>query len=97
SSILVFWGGSTSSVAEIEKQPDVMWGHFKNGIGSYGRVIFRANKKTILHYHKAYNQPGIDAPLPPIDHDGINDAYLEKGSTIHYYYRKKWLGLHGAD
>ncbi len=97
SSILVFWGGSTTSVAEIEKQPDVMWSHFKDGVGDYGRAIFSADKTTILRYHKDYHQPGIDPPLPPIDHDGIEDAYLEKASMIHYYYRGKWLALHGAD
>jgi hypothetical protein len=97
SSIVIYWGGSTTSVSEIEKGPDVKWSYFTGGFGDYGRAIFRANKKTILHYHKEYYQPGIDPPLPPIDHDGIEDAYLEKASTIHYYYRKKWLGLHGSD
>src|SRR5262245_3558757 len=97
SSIVVYWGGSTTSVAEIEKRPDVIWSHFKGGVGDYGRAIFRAEKKTILSYHKEYHQPGLDPPLPPISHDGIEDAYLEKASTIHYYYRRKWLGLHGAD
>jgi hypothetical protein len=55
------------------------------------------HRRTILHYHKAYNQPGIDPPLPPINHDGINDGIMEKASTIYYYHRGKWLGLHGAD
>jgi hypothetical protein len=97
SSILIYWGGSTTSVAEIEKRPDVVWSHFKGGVGGYGRAIFRADKKTILRYDKEYHQPGLDLLLPPINHDGIEDAYLEKASTIHYYYRRKWLGLHGAD
>jgi len=97
SSIFIYWGGSTTSVAEIEKQPDVVWSHFKDGVGDYGRAIFRADKKTILRYDKEYHQPDIDPLLPPIDHDGIMDAYLEKASTIHYYYRRKWLMLHGAD
>jgi hypothetical protein len=97
SSILVFRRGSTTSVAEIEKQPVALWGYFMNGVGNYARVIYRANRRTILQYHKAYNQPGIDLPLPPINHDGINDRIMEKASTIYYYHRGKWLGLHGAD
>jgi hypothetical protein len=34
---------------------------------------------------------------PPIDHLGIDDAFLEKASVVHYYYQGKWLQLTGAD
>ncbi len=28
-----------------------------------------------------------------IDHDGINDAFVEKASTIKYWYDGKWLDV----
>ena len=33
----------------------------------------------------------------PLDHDGINDAFLEKASAIHYLHRGKWTLLRGMD
>jgi hypothetical protein len=46
----------------------------------------------LKHYHE------YGGPQPPgIDHEGINDAYVEKGSAVHYYYLGKWLELQGAD
>jgi hypothetical protein len=32
-----------------------------------------------------------------IDHQGINDYFVDKGSTVHYFYRGKWLQLIGSD
>jgi hypothetical protein len=34
---------------------------------------------------------------PPMNHQGIDDAFLEKASVTYYYYRGKWLQLTGAD
>ena len=34
---------------------------------------------------------------PPIDHQGINDAFLEKASSVHYFHEGKWLRLTDAD
>lgn len=40
------------------------------------------------------NRQGV---LPPkIEHQGIDDAFLEKGSEIYYYDQRKWLKLPGA-
>jgi len=36
------------------------------------------------------------APLP-IDHQGIDDPFQEKASSVHYYHAGKWLRLAGAD
>jgi hypothetical protein len=32
-----------------------------------------------------------------MNHQGIDDAFLEKASVTYYYYRGKWLQLTGAD
>jgi hypothetical protein len=34
---------------------------------------------------------------PPIDHQGIDDAFAGKASVVLYFYRGKWLELTGAD
>ena len=37
------------------------------------------------------------AVLPPIDQDGINDAFVEKASSVKYWQQGKWRDLQGAD
>jgi hypothetical protein len=59
----------------------------------YSREITAAGRDFILRHYRAY---GGAAP-PPIDHQGIDDAFLEKASTTWYFYRGKWLPLQGAD
>ena len=34
---------------------------------------------------------------PPIDHQGINDAFLGKASVIEYFLKGKWLEFPGDD
>ena len=34
---------------------------------------------------------------PPIDHQGINYAFIEKASVVLYWYEGQWLCLQGAD
>jgi hypothetical protein len=46
-----------------------------------------------MRHYRAYGGP----EPPPIDHHGIDDAFLEKGSITWYFYRGKWLQLTGAD
>ena len=95
SSILVFWGGSVREVSAIAPSPDIRFLQTIDGRGSIGfsRAIGAVGRDYILkHYHE------YGGPKPPsIDHQGINDAYVEKGSVVHYYYRGKWLELQGAD
>jgi hypothetical protein len=95
SSIFVFWGGSVRKVSAIAASPDIRFLQTIDGGGSIGfsRAIGAVGRHYILkHYHE------YGGPKPPsIDHQGINDAYVEKGSVVHYYYRGKWLELHGAD
>jgi hypothetical protein len=86
STILVFWNGSTKSVAEIgaERESD------EDG---FHKLIEVADKNYILDHYYAY---GGKKP-PQIRHQGINDIYVEKASEVHYFYRKRWLQLQGAD
>jgi hypothetical protein len=63
-----------------------------NQIG-YSRQIIAAGRDFIMRHYRAYGGP---AP-PPIDHHGIDDAFLGKASITWYFYQGKWLQLAGAD
>lgn len=95
SSILVFWNGSTKSVAEIARSDDKDFLQTIDGVGNIGfsRAIGIVDKDFILEH---YEECGGRKP-PQIQHQGINDAFVEKASVVHYLYRKRWLELQGAD
>jgi hypothetical protein len=95
SSILVFWNGSTKSVAEIASSDDRSFLQTVDGAGNAGfsRAIDVVDKDYILEHYREYG--GIKPPQ--IKHQGINDAFVEKASSVHYFYRKRWLELQGAD
>lgn len=95
SSILVFWNGSTKSVAEIARVSDEVYLQTMNNGREVGfaRLIGVVGKDYILEHYRAY---GGRKP-PPIEHQGINDIYVEKASTVRYFYRGRWLQLQGAD
>ena len=63
---------------------------------SGGEIKFARHIKTVdrTFIVTMYDRFGGDAP-PPIDHQGINDIFEGKGSTIRYCYRGKWLELTG--
>lgn len=63
-----------------------------NHIG-YSREITAAGRDFIMRHYRANGGP----PPPPIDHQGIDDAFLEKASVTWYFYQGKWLQLSGAD
>jgi hypothetical protein len=94
STILVFWNGSERNPAEIARMEDRI---FLQGITAdrmaFSRGIAPAGPDFILRHYRAYGGP---AP-PPMDHQGIDDAFLEKASVTWYYYGGKWLQLTGAD
>ncbi len=95
SSILVFWNGSTKSVAEIASSEDKGFLQTIDGAGNVGfsRAIDVVDKDYILKHYREY---GGRKP-PQIKHQGINDAFVEKASSVLYFYRKRWLELQGAD
>jgi hypothetical protein len=94
SSILIFWNGSEVNPTEIGKANDVDrlqgWGNYKI---VYSRAISAAGEKYMMEHYNAY---GGEKP-PPIDHLGIDDAFVGKASVVLYFYRGKWLRLTGAD
>ena len=95
SSILIFAGGSSKRVTAIAESADR---EFLQGIDAAGNIGFSraidvVGKDYLVKHREEYGGPS----LPPVDHQGINDAFVEKASVVHYYYRGKWLQLQGAD
>ena len=94
SSVLVFRGGATSEVSELAPHPDEMFLQVVNpGVAGYSRALGVADARYIREHHAAYGGP----QPPPLDHDGINDMFVEKASVVWYWYRGEWLQLQGAD
>jgi hypothetical protein len=94
SSILVFWRGSARSVSEIARAADIS---FLQGVGGdrigFSRAIGAADRKKILACYAEFGGP----KPPAINHHGIEDAYVDKASSVHYFHRGRWLELQGAD
>ncbi len=93
SSILVFWNGSTKSVTELARSDDKAYLQSIDDTANIGfsRSINVADKSHIFAHYLEY---GGKKP-PPIKHQGINDAFIDKASFVHYFYRKRWLKLQG--
>jgi hypothetical protein len=71
--------------------------HYLQGLGGdqigYSRQITAVGRDFIMGHYRAYGGP----EPPPIDHHGIDDAFLGKASITWYFHRGKWLRLQGAD
>jgi hypothetical protein len=95
STILVFKQGSSQPVAELALANDQDFVQVvEPGTFGFSRVINPTGRKRIL---KTYQENGGTKPPPLLDHQGINDAFAEKASVIHYFYNGEWLKLPGAD
>jgi hypothetical protein len=98
SSILVFWNGSAKKITVLDTYPDNEWFQsIGSGQDGFSRLIMVASKEQILGYHD-YAKEFRDVPdLPPLTHDGIDQFFVNKASTVRYYYKGHWLNLSGAD
>lgn len=94
STLLVFWRASADSVAEHATAADLdyLQGAGNDQIG-FSRRIGVVEREYILGNYREYGGP----EPPPIDHDGIEDAFDGKVSVIYYYHNGEWLALTGAD
>ena len=94
SSIRVYRGGSTTDVAVVNPMPDRSYlQDVGDGEIGFSRAIHVADPEYIRDHHAAYAGP----EPPPLDHDGVNDALLEKASVVWYWHDREWLQLTGAD
>ena len=94
SAILVFRSDTDANPEEMAKADDCIYvtGGEGGQIG-YSRMIGTVGRKFIMDHYRAYGGP----KPPPVDHDGIDDAILEKASVVRYRYAGKWLELTGSD
>jgi hypothetical protein len=94
SSILVFHNASEQDPSALAREADKdKVQDVGGGITGYSRAISAVGRKFILDHYRAYG-----GPKPPvIDHQGIDDAFVEKGSVVHYFHEGRWLQLTGAD
>jgi hypothetical protein len=92
STLLIFFDGSKKNPAEIitRQNEDMTAVHDLTGVLGFAWGIDPARPLEI----KAHSG---NKPSGPFDHDGVEDAFLEKGSIIHYFKDGKWLVLEGSD
>ena len=93
SSILVFRGGSVSSVVELANLPDSTFLQVvgPNDAIGYSRAIVVATSRYIQEHNRS------NPKLPRLDHEGINDLFVEKGSSVWYWDGGRWLELDAND
>jgi hypothetical protein len=90
--IFVYWNEPAKSPTQLAPLDETLT-LSKRG---YFRILHVAGEKFMRSHQDAY-APEMD-PLPRIlDHDGIDDGILEKGSSVHYFDNGKWLTLAGPD
>lgn len=94
STIHIFWEKPTACSDKISSAKDRSYfqGMGKGTIG-YSRTISAVGKKYISDHYEWY---GGSKP-PPLDHQGIDDGFMGKGSVVLYCHKGKWLHLTGAD
>jgi len=99
STLLVYWGGCTESVSEVPGIAPLMLNdkNWLQGIGGdnigFSHGISTVDAKYITDHAHWYG-----GELPPyLHHEGINEAFVEKASSVHYWYEGEWLELRGAD
>jgi len=94
SSILVFRNATEQNPAELARRSEQLYRQRTwDGRAFYARQIDPVDRKSIMDRYR-----GLGGPKPPpIDHQGINDAMLEKASEVYYWYRGQWRKLTGDD
>ncbi|PIP81765.1 MAG: hypothetical protein CO113_08100 [Elusimicrobia bacterium CG_4_9_14_3_um_filter_62_55] len=98
SSIRVFWGkdGSapTACPGKIAEAPDANYQQNVGGRPAFSRHIARITPEKIRERLDGLGEPG---PGFALEHEGIEDAFMGKGSTIWYCRDGKWHAMLGAD
>ena len=92
SSILVFRGGSIARVDDLARLEDSTFLQVvgRENVVGYSRTIRVATPARIRSH--SGNSTGVR-----VDHDGIEDAFVGKGSTLWYWDDGRWRELPGAD
>jgi hypothetical protein len=93
STILVYPNGTARGVRQVHRADDR--GYLQQDVN--GIVFSRRISAATPAYIRVKNHPTLVPGLPRFDHDGINDAFVGKASTVWYRSAGRWLKLLGAD
>jgi hypothetical protein len=95
SSILVYPAGALAGVRELARYPDRDYLQIIGigGVIGFSRSLGVATPQYIRRQLERYGGP----PSPTLEHDGIDDRFLEKASVVWYWRQGRWLRLQGAD
>ena len=96
SAILVYRDGAAPAAAELEPLPDAT---FLQVVDAAGGIGFSRGLSTGTpdHIRRHAVRGPVSSPRLAIDHDGIEDAFVEKASSIWYWSDGQWSRLPGAD
>jgi hypothetical protein len=89
--IMVFAEGSARPVAELASRPDR---DFLQSIGTSGQLAFSRLIGPITKHELA---KGYAKGHREVDHDGIEDTFLEKASVVHFRVGHHWRDFPGGD
>ena len=86
--LYVFFAGHYDSPESLRSQADTLWLGAEPGSSVYGSawgiaVRTAADMRESRQWHGSVH----------FDHDGIEDARLERSATVHYWLAGKWLAL----
>ena len=98
STVLIYPATGSAPLDSVGREEDrrTLQGQGHLGI-LYSRVISAISAAQIRAWHaKLLELPRQLLPVEA-DHDGINDGYMFKGSTILYFHQDRWLFLLGGD
>jgi hypothetical protein len=95
SAIVIFWGGSEFDTTVLPRSRDEDWTQDVDGRGNlgYSRLLEVASPKRILNHNPDL---GSQTGAPTL-HEGIEDYFVEKASTIYYIEKGRVLKLDGSD
>jgi len=94
SAILVFHGGRSKEVEEIAEEPDL---NYLQVISGSGRIGY--SRQLVVATPREIRQHFLDRKHSPqkVNHDGVEDTFVEKASIVWYHSNRKWIKLSGAD
>jgi hypothetical protein len=93
SRIVIFWGGDPKMKSELRKTKDEDWlQDIGGGVYGYSHEIGTINSTGIKKYVMRHKQSS-----PSITHDGIEESFTEKASSVLYFDQEKWIKLMGSD
>jgi hypothetical protein len=96
SQVFVFGAGGVGVIDSIAQEVDEHYmQEVEPGHMGYSRRITAIKPAAIRKLGREFSDESD--PVVQIDHDGIDDAFVEKASVIHYKRSGKWLVLPGSD